>query len=103
MTEPEYAVVWPLGKSQSEMVEVQGRVANLSRATIAALFHVGFRDGEVYAALKKKLFELYPGITILDRETFGDIHGPDEVKVLEDLGDKLREYRVDAAICGMGC
>ena len=103
MDEPVYDVVWPLGASQSELVAAGDRVTDFSNATVAALFHVGFRDGEVYPALKSKLQELYPGITILDRETFGDIHGRQEAEVVEQLPENLRKHGVDAVICGMGC
>jgi hypothetical protein len=102
MSEQHYDVVWPLGKSTTDLVAMQPRIADLSGTTIAALFHVGFRDGEVLAALQDELSQLYPGIRILTRDVLGDIHGRNEAQVLAGLPDKLREYRVSAAICGVG-
>jgi hypothetical protein len=102
MSEPHYEVVWPLGKSTTELVEMQPRIADLSNTTVAALFHVGFRDGEVLATLQEELTQLYPGIQILTRDVLGDIHGRNEAQVLAELPDKFREYRVRAAICGVG-
>lgn len=103
MSEPTYDVVWPLGRSTSELLSTQSRVDDLDGARVAALFHVGFRDGEVRRGIEAQLHERYERVTVLDRETFGDIHGRDEAAVVAALPDKLREYAVKAAICGMGC
>jgi hypothetical protein len=35
-------------------------------------------------------------------ESFGDIHGAEEVSVLEALPDRLQQQRVDALVVGVG-
>src|SRR4051812_17493047 len=103
MNDPQYDVVWPLGRSASEMVTTQSRVGDFTKAKIALLFHVGFRDKEVRAGVEAALASQYPGVEFIDRTVLGDIHGRNEAEVIAALPAKLREYGVDAAICGMGC
>jgi hypothetical protein len=85
------------------MVTTQSRVADFRKARVALLFHVGFRDKEVRAGVEAALAGLYPGVEFVDRAVLGDIHGRDEAAVIAALPAKLREYGIDAAICGMGC
>ena len=41
-------------------------------------------------------------LAALGYEAFGDIHGADEVQVLEELPDRLRAQRIDAMVAGVG-
>ena len=50
-----------------------------------------------------ELAQRYPGIKFVSWKEFGEIHGANEHEVLADLPEKLKQFNVDAVICGVGC
>jgi len=61
-----------------------------------------FKGDAMFETVCGPLRERWPGVEFVGPEPFGNIHGPDERQVVEDLPRRLREQRVDAAIVGVG-
>lgn len=99
-SEPTYDVVWPLGHEVQEELTFGDRLADLNGKTIAELQDVP--DGRWFPVLREELKRRYPGLKIVDYETFGLTHGPDERQVVAELPAKLKEFGVDAVISGVG-
>jgi len=102
MCEPVYKVVWPLGKSNCQMVSMKPRLVDLTGKTIAELSHGGFRDQEIRPIVEGALSKRFPGIKFVDHTVFGNIHGLNEAEVIAALPAKLHKHGVDAAITGIG-
>ena len=103
MSEPTYRVVWPLGKSTVQAVEMKPRIADLAGKTIGNLSHGGFRDQEIRPIVEETLTKRYPGIKFVPHTVFGDIHGPRHgADALPSLAANLRAHGCDAVITGIG-
>ena len=102
MGEPIYKVVWPLGKSDYQIVSMKPRITDLSGKTVGELSHGGFRDQEIRPIVEETLSKQFPGIKFVDHTAFGNIHGPNEAKVVAALPANLHKHGVDAAITGIG-
>jgi hypothetical protein len=103
MSEPKYRVVWPLGKSTAQAVEMRPRIGDLAGKTIGHLSHGGFRDQEIRPIVEETLTRLYPGIKFVPHTVFGDIHGPRHgADALPFLAANLKAHAVDAVITGIG-
>ena len=100
MTE-NFEAVWPLGRSTTVKSRLAPRLDTLAGKTVAFLWSNGFRGDEVFDRLKSRLRLDYPGVTFVDHERFGNIHGPDEERVVAELPAALRESGADAVIVGM--
>lgn len=77
-------------------------VASLNKATIAELWDYRFRGDLVFETIERALANLYPGVKFIRFDTFGDIHGPHEREILEDLPRLLAEHRCTAVISAVG-
>ncbi len=103
MTESGYEVVWPRGKRNTPGVHLAKRLDTLQGKTICELWSWMFRGDEMFAVLEKELGKRYPGVKFVSYEKFGHIYGGDERQVLAGLPQKFKEYKIDAAISGVGC
>ena len=56
----------------------------------------------MYAHIREKLSALYPGIKFVSWKEFGNTHGPKQRDIIAGLADKLREFKADAVISGIG-
>ena len=100
-----YDVVWPLGpKSHSE-----ARANSLNqRAVVEEGLRVGFiwdylfHGDEMFEAIKTQLLERSPGVTFVDYDRFGNVHGHDEDEVIARLPETLRATEVDAVVVAVG-
>jgi len=103
MSEPTYRVVWPLGRSTSQMLEMKPRIGDLAGKTICHLSHGGFRDQEIRPIVEETLNKRYAGVRFVEHTAFGNIHGPRHTaEVLAALPDNLRKHGCDAVITGIG-
>jgi hypothetical protein len=102
MEEPEYKVVWPLGKIASEPVLLKPRPSDFKGLTICELSDYGFRAEEIFPLVRKAFSRLYPSIKFIEYSVFGNTHGPSEVEIIAGLAKKLQEYGCDAVISGVG-
>ncbi|HEV7679081.1 MAG TPA: hypothetical protein VGQ42_10980 [Candidatus Dormibacteraeota bacterium] len=97
-----YEVLWPLGPSTAQEVELSARPADLSGRRIGFVWDYVFRGDEIFAQMQRALSERYPMATFASYESFGNVHGKGEEEVLEALPERLRAERVDAVIIGVG-
>jgi hypothetical protein len=77
-------------------------VASLNEATIAELWDYRFRGDLVFETIERALAGRYPGIKFIRFDKFGDIHGPHEREILEELPRLLAEHRCTAVISAVG-
>jgi hypothetical protein len=95
MKELEYEVVWPRGKKVVETARFARR--------LETLWDWLFRGDQIFPVIERELVKQYPGIKFVGHEEFGSTHGGKEVEVLAALPDKLKQYKCDAVISGIGC
>jgi hypothetical protein len=103
MNTPAYEVVWPRGRRTVEVAHLAKRLDTLEGKTICALWDWVFRGDEVFPLVEKELKKRFPGLRFVGYEVFGSIHGDNEAQVLAALPDKLKEYKCDGVISGLGC
>ncbi len=103
-------VVWPRGKITMENPGFAKRLDTLSGKTVCELWDWRFRGDEMFPVIEKELAKRYPGIKFVSYEKFGCTHEQfgstqeaGEREVLAALPDKLKQYKCDAAISGVGC
>lgn len=102
MSEPTYDVVWPKSPLGVQRRRHAARLDDLRGKRIAFVWEYMFRGDELFPELERHLRDTY-GCEVIGYETFGNTHGPDEARVLADLPAKLRDWRADAAVSGVGC
>ena len=102
MPEPVYEVVWPLGRLTAPPIELAARPTDLREMTVAELSDYGFRAEAIFPILRELLSKHYPGIRFVEYTEFGNTHGPDEVRIIAGLTDKLKALGCDAVISGVG-
>ncbi len=103
MKELEYEVVWPRGKKVVESARFARRLETLAGKTVGFLWDWLFRGDQIFPVIEKELANQYPGIKFVGYEEFGSTHGGKEAEVLAALPDKLKRYKCDAVISGVGC
>jgi hypothetical protein len=97
LKEPEYEVVWPRGKQLKEKAQLANRLNTFDDKTIGFMWNGIFFGDEMFLVIEKELVKRYP------RSKFVLFHGNDEAKEIASLPDKLRQYKCDAIIVGVGC
>lgn len=98
-----YDVVWPRGRTTVSGAKLAKRLDTLEGKVVAELWDWVFKGDIMFQAFEDELKKRYPGIKLISWREFGEIHGPHEKEVLAALPDKLKEFGVDAVICGVGC
>jgi hypothetical protein len=96
-------VVWPRGRWAKTGATLAKRLDGLEGKVVAELWDWVFKGDKMYEIWQRELKQRYPGITFVSWREFGEIHGANEHKVLEELPAKLKQYGVNAVICGVGC
>ena len=100
--EPQYEVVWPLGKPAYAARAPNPRVADLSNKVVAELWDYLFRGEEIFPILREELSKRFPGIRFVGYDTFGNLHGPIQRELSAKVPALLKEHQVDAVISGIG-
>ncbi|WP_040830600.1 UGSC family (seleno)protein [Nocardia jiangxiensis] len=100
--EGEYAVVSPAGRfGGSAITRAQG-VPTLSGKRIGFVWNHLFRGDlmmeQILAAVRQEWHE----VVFVDHPAFGNFHGPEEPKVMDQLPARLKEAEVDAVVIGVG-
>jgi hypothetical protein len=103
MSEPNYKVVWPRSRQVKTGARLARRLDTLEGKTVAQLWDWVFKGDVMYEVWERELAARYPGIKFISWREFGEIHGANEHTVLADLPQKLKDFGVDAVICGVGC
>jgi hypothetical protein len=102
MADGEYEVLSPEPARRTEGLEPAAAPDQLDGSKVAFVWDYLFQGPELFAALATELGRRYPSMTFVGFAEFGDIHGPDEMAVITELPDRMRQYRIDAAIVGIG-
>jgi hypothetical protein len=101
-TEPRYDVVWPLSPKHDSSETLPDRLPSLEGKVVAELWDYLYDGDRAYPLLREELTRRFPTARFVEYPVFGNIHGPDELEVVERLPALLREHGVDAVICGVG-
>ena len=99
MTEPQYEVVSPVGRWAGQAVRPAG-AGRVRR--VGFVWDYVFRGDEMFRIVAEELRRRDPELTFVGHEVFGDIHGPDERRVVAELPGRLHAQRVDTVIVGVG-
>ena len=98
-----FKVVWPRSRQIKTGARLAKRLDTLEGKTVAQLWDWVFKGDKMYDVWERELAKRYPGIKFVSWREFGEIHGANEHEVLAQLPHKLKEFGVDAVICGVGC
>jgi hypothetical protein len=101
MAEPQYEVVSPVGRwvGGSRRPAPAGSV-DVRR--VGFIWDYVFRGDEMFRMAREALRARDSALTFVGHEVFGDIHGPDERRVVAELPARLQAQQVDAVIVGVG-
>jgi hypothetical protein len=103
MNDSGYAVVWPRGRRAVTYLSYARHFSSLEGKTIGELSDRDFHADEIFPLLEAEMQKRYSGIKFVSYETFGNIHGDEETRVIASLSDNLKRNHCDAVIAGMGC
>ncbi len=100
--EPQFEVLWPLGRTAVRATGAAPRLPDLSGKTVAEFWDHIFRGEVVYPMIRERLRALYPGIKFVDYSEFGNFHGARAKQLVGEMAGKLRSLGCDAVISGIG-
>ena len=100
--EPSYDAVWPLAPKHGAGRCFPSASTRLEGKVVAELWDYLYEGDRAYPLLREELTRRFPSARFVEYPVFGNIHGPDELEVVERLPELLREHGVDAVICGVG-
>jgi hypothetical protein len=98
-----YDVVSPSGKKVLSNTKLAKRLDSLEGRVVAELWDWVFKGDVMFEAFEEELTKRYPGIKFISWKEFGEIHGANEKEALAALPDRLKRFRVDCLVCGVGC
>lgn len=102
MSESQYDVVVPVGRSTATGLDPVAGVENLSGKKVAFVWDLLFSGDIMMEVIADKLRERWPGIEFIGHENFENIHGVDEIRVVAELPAKLKDLEADAVVIGVG-
>jgi hypothetical protein len=102
MDDGNYRVYSPLGNEIRERVSSSLRPSTLNEQTVAFIWDYLFKGPEFFAAVRECVLERFPTANFVDCGAFGDIHGPDVTRILDELPRRLAENNVDLAVVAVG-
>lgn len=98
----EFDVLWPGGEATYSTISRPSARAEFSKMRIGFVWDYVFRGDKLFEIIERELSAKYPRMSFVRYEKFGNIHGAEERDVVASLPQKMLEYRVDAAIVGVG-
>src|SRR5438093_12185772 len=98
----EYNVLWPLGRTTTTLIREHPRLDRLDSIRVGFIWDYMFRGDELFDVLRGELKHRHPSLDVVDYPEFGNIHGPNERKVLAQLPERLLASKVDAVVVGVG-
>lgn len=101
--EPVYDVVWPKSPRGVQPRRAATRPDTLAGKRVGFVWDFMFRGEELFPVLEAELVRRFEGITVVGYDAFGNIHGPDEFRVVEALPGVLDEHSIDVVVVGNGC
>ena len=100
--EPVYEVLAPVTARRVEGLKPASPLPSLGKARIAVLWDSLFRGDVCFEAVAEEVGKRHEGTVFVGYAEFGDFHGRNEERVLAELPGRLEEYRIDAAVIGVG-
>lgn len=100
--EPNYEVVWPLGRSAFEARAPNARLSDLSGKTIGEFWDYLFHGEHIFPLIRQELSKRFPGIKFVTYDVFGNLHGPKQRELLAKTPELLRRHKVDSVISMLG-
>jgi hypothetical protein len=97
-----YDVFAPIGRRTATDLPEVPRVRSLNGKKVAFVWDLLFSGDVMMEVIERKLAGRFPDIEFVGHENFENIHGVDEIRVVEELPAKLKDLGVDAAIVGVG-
>ncbi|MBI2936406.1 MAG: hypothetical protein HYY31_06360 [Chloroflexi bacterium] len=97
-----HEVVWPSGRAVVESVTPGRASSDLRGRTIGELWDWFYRGDEIFGILEEHLEERYLDVKFVNYREFGNIHGPNEAKVVAGIPELLRRHGCDLVISGVG-
>ena len=99
---PHYDALWPLSRKAVKRSAAAARIPDLNGKVVAELWDVIFRGEEIYPLVREYIKKRFPGVKFVKYDEFGNFHGAREHEVSATIPDKLRAFKADAAIVGIG-
>ena len=101
MDEPRYEVVSPVGRWAG--ADARPAPAGRGKARrVGFVWDFVFRGDDMFRIVEEVLATTDADLTFVGHDTFGDIHGRDERRVVAELPARLRDQQVDTVIVGVG-
>lgn len=97
-----YAVVSPEGRGTASRGVERRPLPSLDGRRLGFVWDHMFHGDHLFDVLTDQIRQAWPTVRIVPHERFGNIHGPNETAVIGSLADRFREWRIDAAIVGVG-
>jgi hypothetical protein len=100
--EPAYEVVAPTGPVVHEDVPHNLHPPSLSDKTVGFVWDYLFKGPILFEAIRGLIDARFSDVRYVDYDYFGDIHGLDSTRVVEELPGKLHAAGVDVAVVAVG-
>ncbi|MDB5810631.1 MAG: hypothetical protein JWN94_2753 [Betaproteobacteria bacterium] len=100
--EPKYDVLWPLSRKAVKRTASATRIPDLNDKIVAELWDVIFRGETIYPLVREYIKKRFPRVKFVTYDEFGNFHGAREHEVSATIPDKLKAFKADAAIVGIG-
>jgi hypothetical protein len=98
-----FEVLSPEGYSELDIIAPTAPLASLDNKTVGFVWDYLFKGDEVFEILGAGLQAQYENLRVVPHEHFGNIHGPAEAQIMNDLAGAAQAAGCDAMIVGMGC
>ena len=102
--EPQYEVVWPLGRRVGQQKGLSRRPQRLDGRRVGFIWDYIFKGDRIFEVVRSQLAERYDDVRFVDYPAFGNIHGTntEERSSVAGLPERIRELDVDAVVVGVG-
>ena len=100
--EPRFDVLWPLSRRAVKSTAAAPRLPDLNDKVVCELWDVIFRGETIYPLVREYIKKRFPRVKFVPYNEFGNFHGAREHEVSATRPDKLKSFKADAAIVGIG-
>lgn len=100
--EMRYEVLWPSTRKAVKNTAAAKRLPDLNGKVVCELWDILFRGDTIYPMVREYIKKRFPGVKFVDHREFGNFHGARERDVVKALPEKLKQFKADAVIVGIG-